>query len=662
MSEPPQPPSSRRLAAIMFTDIVGYSALTQRNESAALRLLTEHNILIRAALVAHAGREIKTVGDAFLAEFNSALEAARCAIRIQRDIDNRNNARDDIPIEVRIGIHLGDVVYRENDVFGDGVNIAARVQSTAGSGEIRLSEDVARQIGNKIEYPLIDLGPIALKNIVQEIRIFLVQLPWSVNAAGSEAPSVGPSGGVPAATAAKSRWNRKPIVATVAAFTIAAVTIAGYLLTPLKKPERTVEISPTAGTITPLSAINPLSVMVMPFANQTGDNEKAYIADALTSNITSDLTRIQDAFIVPAATAFSLADKKLTVPQLGKEAAVRFILTGSVTGDKEKLRINAVLSDTQTGAQLWTESFDGKQSDLFALKDQVTTRIGSSIGPKMIIVAARESEKRANKPQVADLLMRASALGLNQQSLVNHQAMEALYRETLALEPNNLTAKIGLAISLSFQAANFERQLKLDRPARVALAKQATDLAQEVLRADPTSGEAYLCIGIFASLTGDLESAVQAGRRLVELQPKNSAAFSVLGHWLFDIGEMQQAKVVLEKSLQFASPARRPAETYAHLARVAFVQDRTDEAITLAQQSIDANPRFGTNHETLALAYARRGDLVRARKAAAEAVRLFPNLQLDIKNRTPWPGKEAAYRKYIETQYLPAWRLAGLPE
>ena len=465
------------------------------------------------------------------------------------------------------------------------------------------------------------------------------------------------SAGTPTRTALRSMTGYK-LATTVGA--VAIISLGGYYVTQSKTTT-----SPSSGTSTDASksaAINPLSIMVMPFANQTGDEEKAYIADALTSSITSDLTRIRDAFIVPAATAFSLADKKLTVPQLGKEAAVRFVLTGSVTGDKEKLRINAVLSDTQTGAQLWTQNFDGKQSDLFALQDQVTTRIGNTIGPQMIIVAARESEKRANKPQVADLLMRASALGLNQQSLSNHQAMEALYRETLALEPNNLTAKIGLAISLSFQAINFARQLKLDRPARIALAKQATDLAQEVLRADPTSGEVYLCIGIFANLTGDLEGAVQAGRRLVELQPKNSAAYSVLGHWLFDIGEMQQAKVVLEKSLQFAPPARRPAETYGHLARIAFVLDRADEAITLAQQSIDANPRFVYSYETLALAYARRGDLVRARKAAAEAVRLFPNLQLNIKNSTPWPGKEAAYRKYIETQYLPAWRLAGLPE
>ncbi len=349
-------------------------------------------------------------------------------------------------------------------------------------------------------------------------------------------------------------------------------------------------------------AINPLSVMVMPFANQTGDKEKAYIADALTSNITSDLSRIRDATIVPAATAFSLADKKLTIPQLGSEAAVRFVLTGSVTGDKERLRINAVLSDTQTGAQLWTENFDGKQTDVFGLQDQVTTRIGNTIGPQMIIVAARESEKRANKPQVADLLMRASALALNQNSLKNNQAMEALYRQALALEPDNLKAKLGLATRLLLQA-NFGAELKVDRAGRTALAKQGAELAQAVKQADPSNPDVYLPIALFATFSGDLEGSVQATRRRIELQPKNSGAYNNLGVALIAIGDMQGARTALETGVKLANSARRPGETYANLARVAFIEDRADDAIMWTQQAMDANPNNGSSsHAMMAIA------------------------------------------------------------
>ena len=458
-------------------------------------------------------------------------------------------------------------------------------------------------------------------------------------------------------------WLRT-LTGTKIALALAVVSLVGIGIYVATQNKTT--MSPAGNTLTDASkstTINPLSVMVMPFANQTGDKEKAYIADALTSSITSDLSRIRDAFIVPAATAFSLQGKTLTIPQLGKEAAVRFVLTGNVTSNTEKLRINAVLSDTQTGAQLWTENFDGKQADLFALQDQVTTRIGNSIGSQMVIVAARESEKRASTPQVADLLMRANALALNQFSLKNHQAMEALYRQALALEPGNLSAKAGLAYRLVLIAGD----LKLDRAGRIALAKQAVDLAEEVRRVDPNNPLIYATLAGHALISGDIEGAVRAGKRRVELEPKNSWAHYSLGRMFLSMGDMPGARAALEKALQFASPARRPAETYNSLAQVSFIEDRPDEAIKWAQQAMDANPNYGPNSNvTIALAYARKGDQARARKAAAEALRLNPNLRLDLQpeiiNSTAWPGKEAAYRKFIETQYVPAWRLAGLPE
>ena len=169
----------RRLAAIMFTDIVGYSALTQRNEDMALSLLSEHNRIIRAALPVHRGKEIKTVGDAFLVEFASALDAVRCAIAIQHALHDRNAVTGDEAIHVRIGIHLGDVVYRDGDVFGDGVNIASRIQSLAEAGGICVSQDVARQVQNKLDVALHNLGRGVLKNIVLPVDVYAVQMPWS---------------------------------------------------------------------------------------------------------------------------------------------------------------------------------------------------------------------------------------------------------------------------------------------------------------------------------------------------------------------------------------------------------------------------------------------------------------------------------------------------
>ena len=447
---------------------------------------------------------------------------------------------------------------------------------------------------------------------------------------------------------------------------IAIVGLGAYVLTQ-NKPT-TVPAASTTNDGAKTSTINPLSVMVMPFANQTGDAQKAYIANALTSSITSDLSRIRDAFIVPATTAFSLQDKKLTVPQLGKEAAVRFILNGSVTGNSggntEKLRITAALSDTQTGAQLWTENFDGKQTELFALQDQVTKRIGDTIAPQMVILAARESEKRASTPQVADLLMRARALGLNQQSLAQHQAMEALYRQVLAIEPGNLSAKAGLAVSLGLQAANFANPLKLDEAGKNAILKKAFDLAQEVKAIDSNNPDIYTPISIYYDVTNDIEAAMQAINRRIELQPKATGGYSALGRLKRRIDDVAGAKAAFAKSLEFASHARPPVETYMNLAHLAFREDKLDDAIVWARKGLDANPLLPTAYATMAQAYARKGDIAQAKKAAAEAMRLDPNLRLgnNIIYGGPWPGKEAVYAKFMETQFIPAWRAAGLPE
>ena len=207
----------------MFTDMVGYSALTQRDEALALDLLSEHNQLIRGVLAAHQGREIKTVGDAFLVEFDSALDAVRCAMRIQLDFVQRNAADLAEPINIRIGIHLGDVVFREGDVFGDGVNIASRVQSSADAGEIRLSEDVARQVANKIEPKLLDLGVLAMKNISQPIRVYAVEgfgTPQAVLAAVVLAPT--------------SKTRTLPVKLLVTAGIGLAITAALVLVQPWK--------------------------------------------------------------------------------------------------------------------------------------------------------------------------------------------------------------------------------------------------------------------------------------------------------------------------------------------------------------------------------------------------------------------------------------------
>ena len=203
----------------------------------------------------------------------------------------------------------------------------------------------------------------------------------------------------------------------------------------------------------------PLSIVVLPFQNLTGDPNQAYVADGLTASLTSDLSRIRDAFIVDAKTAFAYKDKPLTAQQVGKDLGVHFVLQGNVQRNGTKIRISAQLADANSNAQLWSEIFEGDQSDLFALQDRVTTLVGSSIGRAMVIVAARESESRKSSPKVADLMLRARALNLKPISLKNLQQQEDLYRQALALEPGNLSAIADLGGTLIQEVQNFDDEM-----------------------------------------------------------------------------------------------------------------------------------------------------------------------------------------------------------
>jgi TolB-like protein len=262
------------------------------------------------------------------------------------------------------------------------------------------------------------------------------------------------------ASPAVSRWAKlwgqlkrfRGPIAAIAAFGAILSGLLGYW-----SAYQTVQkvVVPQPAPIAVNADAGPLSIVVLPFTNLTGDPNQAYVADGLTASLTADLSRIRDAFIVNAATAFAYKDKPVTAQQVGKDLGVHFVLQGSVQRSGSKIRVNAQLADATSNAQLWSESFEGDQSDLFALQDQATTLVGSSIGREMVIVAARESESRKSSPEVADLMLRASALWLKPTSLKNIQQIEDLYRQALALEPNNATAMVGLAGSVAIQPENF---------------------------------------------------------------------------------------------------------------------------------------------------------------------------------------------------------------
>ena len=424
---------------------------------------------------------------------------------------------------------------------------------------------------------------------------------------------------------------------------------------------RTVQqvVAPSAAPAAIAADAGPLSIVVLPFQNLTGDANQAYVADGLTASLTADLSRIRDAFIVSAASAFAYKDKPVTAQQVGRDLGVHFVLQGNVQRSGTKIRINAQLADAVSNAQLWSESFEGDQSDLFGLQDQVTARIGNSIGREMVIVAARESETHKSSPKVADLMLRALALDLKPQSLETLQRSEELYRQVLALEPNNSRAMVGLADSLALQASNFN--FAMDDSVKEKKYLEAHDLALKAKEMDPEDPEVYTTIETYARTHNDYEGELRADEARLSLAPKDPAAYNNLAVALLYGGEPRRAIDLLTQAINLDPKRSNNDAFFLNIGCAYFMLGENDNAIKWLLESLEKNSAFPMKHSFLAMAYAVYGQDSKARAEAADLRRLAPGYKLSTQKQ-PDSSQPAAYKDYYEKKFVPAWRKAGLPE
>src|SRR5713101_8456098 len=323
----------RKLAAIMFTDMVGYAALAQRDDKLALELLEEHRELLRGIFPRFNGTEIKTIGDAFLIEFNSALEAAQCAIEIQRTLAKRNHdVTADRRIELKIGLHIGDVVHRGGDVYGDGVNIASRIERLAGAGGICVSMDVERQIRNALEARFEKLAPTELKNISVAMDLFRIVLPWEQQRAKAEPAETSVSG----RSFLASRW------VWVGAIVLLVVG-AGLFVFQFLRPKPTV----TPRQIEAVTGVPAKSIAVLPFENLSHDPDNAYFADGIQEEILTRLSRIADLKVISRTSTQPYKSEPDNLLEIAKQLGVANILEGTVQKAADQVRVNVQLINAQ---------------------------------------------------------------------------------------------------------------------------------------------------------------------------------------------------------------------------------------------------------------------------------------------------------------------------
>ena len=353
---------TRKLAAILAADVVVYSRLARTDEDRTLaRLRALRSDLIDPTIAVHHGRVVKRTGDGALVEFHSVVEAVRCAIEVQNSMVERNaGLPPDRRIDFRIGIHLGDIVEEsDGDLMGDGVNIAARLEGIATPGAICLSEDAYRQVKARLDLSVRDLGATMLKNIAEPIRVYSLE----VNVPPEASP----------------RSQSKAVV-------------PNRVSEALEQPDRP-------------------SIAVLPFQNMSGDPEQEYFADGMVEDIITALSRFKSLFVIARNSSFTYKGRAVDIKQVGRELGVRYVLEGSVRKSANRVRITGQLIDSDTGAHLWADRFDGSLEDVFELQDQVTTSVVAAIAPK---ITQAEIERARRKPAGSldsyDLYLRALAL------------------------------------------------------------------------------------------------------------------------------------------------------------------------------------------------------------------------------------------------------------
>jgi TolB-like protein/class 3 adenylate cyclase len=377
----------RRLAARLVADVAGYSRLMHEDEEATHAKLTALLAdAVAPAIAEHGGRIVKNTGDGFLVEFSSAVEAVRTALQFQTSIRELTiDDAEDRRIAFRVGVNIGDVIIGAHDIFGDGVNIAARLEGIAEPGGICISSSAYDQIRGKVRAEFADLGEQSLKNIGRPVRAYAVL---------KEGPN-------PATQVDRAR----PAV--------------------LPAPR--------------------LSIVVLPFTNLGGDTEQDYFVDGVTENLTTDLSRISGAFVIGRHTAFTYKNKVVDLKQIGRELNVRYLLEGSVQRGDNRLRVNVQLVDAETGSHLWAERFDKPVTDLFDMQDEIVARLASMLDAQLIAVEARRAE-RSLHPDAMDFYFRGVASwnkGVTPESMAQARGF---FERALALDPGNIGAMVGVAL------------------------------------------------------------------------------------------------------------------------------------------------------------------------------------------------------------------------
>jgi TolB-like protein/class 3 adenylate cyclase/Tfp pilus assembly protein PilF len=639
--------TTRRLAAILAADVAGYSRLMGADEEGTHRRLRAHFAeLVEPKIREHKGRTVKNTGDGLLAEFASVIDAVRCAAEIQRGmIDRELDVPDERRIRFRIGVNLGDVIVEEHDIFGDGVNVAARLEALAEPGGICISRTVRDQIRDKLPYPFDDTGEQSVKNIARPVRVYALR---------PETIAELPKAGLPIALSRRRHSVVAPITAAIAGVLVIA-TLAWWVWPPTRSSSTTpAAVAATASVAQPLVAPR-LSIVVLPFANLSNDPDQQYFADGITEDLTTDLSQIRDTFVISRNTAFTYRNKPVDTKQLGRELGVRYVLEGSVQRSGNNIRVNAQLIDAQTDTHLWAEQVDRDMSDLFALQKEITGRIANTLNLELVTA---EAARPTDNPDTLDYILRGRSVRAQPTSPKVLAEAINLFKHALSLDPQSVEAQVQLANALVSRVLD-----RMTTTPATDLAR-AEELVDQALAVSPRYALPQATKGDIFRAQDRCEEAVPQYETAFSLNPNLAWVLHALGGCKLVTGSMEEVIPIEEQAIRLSPRDPNIGNRYWRIGMVHLLQSRTDQAIVWLEKARAANPEMAYFHASLASAYGLKDETERAAAELAEARRLAGEGSYSSIAKMRAAGSRYApkTRALYEATYDVGLRKAGVPE
>jgi len=584
--------SLRKLAAILIADAVGFSRQMGENEERTLQALHARRDIIEQQVGAYHGRVFGGAGDSVVAEFASAVEALKAAVEIQRSIAELNQAASEAErMSFRIGINLGDVIVEAQNLYGDGVNIAERLQTLAEPGGICISGGVQEQVRDKFDLDFIDLGARQLKNIARPVQVFQILSPGD----SPKPATIGPRmGRLP---------RRRLAIAAAIVIALAVAGIAFYLLQ-ASLPEQS-----------SANQSGPPTIAVLPFDNLSGDETQDYFSDGITQDIVAALGRFSDLSVLATTATAKLKNSTADPADLRQKLGARYVVKGSVRRSGERIRVSVDLIDTNTDLHLWARNFDRELTDIFAVQDEITRNITGALAIKLShIEQDRAFAKETNNLNAYDYFLRGRALlrlADRSQSLV----ARTMFEKAIELDPHYASAVSALGETYLQEATLGWTEFIGD-----AL-NQAEALGRRALNFSPELTDAHQMLAFVYLARGEYDRAIVEIRRAIEINPSDATGYASLGSMLMWTGDAEAAIAAIEKARVF-DPALQP--DYINILGMAYYLAGRHATAVATLEPIAGSDADYSVYASLAAAYAELGRAEDAKRAAAEVTRRWP--------------------------------------